>query len=216
MNHFQNFRLLMLVALIAASSGCQSLGPNATAGGLFGATGGGLMGAAIGASEGKSGEGALIGALAGGVAGTAIGDQADQADARQRDRFYQRQQAASDAAVTMEQVIHMTRSGVGDELIVNQINLSGAAAPPTPDDLILLKTNGVSDAVIQALQSVPRPMYPVANLQRRPATVFVQPDGYCPAPYFGPPVIVHPHHYPAPFHRPHCRPGNRASFAVSF
>jgi hypothetical protein len=54
--------------------------------------------------------------------------------------------------VTMSDVIHMTRSGVSDPVIVSRIQTNGMAQSPSVDDVIMLSQQGVSDAVISAMQ----------------------------------------------------------------
>jgi thiol-disulfide isomerase/thioredoxin len=58
------------------------------------------------------------------------------------------------AAVTVDDVIAMSRAMVGDELILNQIKYHGMAAPLRPADVIALHQRGVSPAVISAMQTV--------------------------------------------------------------
>ncbi len=202
-----------------AVAGCQSYRPNTVAGGLLGSTTGGLMGAAIGSSEGKSGEGALIGALAGGVTGAALGNQADQANLQQEQLATQKAMMAQQAAVTFEQVIQMSQSGLSDEVIINQIQSSGIARRPTTNDLIQLKNSGLNDSVIGALQSTriasaqnfaPPNSYPPSSYSPNP-TIYVdrQYVPVCPAP----PVIYRP----IPHRYPHRYAGRgRAGFAVQF
>jgi hypothetical protein len=177
-----------------------------------GALGGGLLGAGIGAlvgdAVGNAGAGTAIGAGMGALTGAAIGAEMDETEARNRAMIEQqlgRQVAAG--AVTPEEVISMTAAGVDDPLIINHIRSHGTAAPLGAGELISLKQQGVSPAVIEAMQTTPPP---------RPATVVRQA-----AP---PPVIVEEYHYGYPFwgppprcyrHRPrYARPGVSWGVAV--
>jgi hypothetical protein len=54
--------------------------------------------------------------------------------------------------VTMSDVIHMTRSGVSDQVIVSRIQANGMAQSPSVDDVIALSQEGVSDYVIASMQ----------------------------------------------------------------
>ena len=195
--------VLGAVVGLCVQVGCQTARPNTAAGGLFGAAAGSVLGAAIGAHEGKIGEGALIGGLAGGSLGGLMGNQADQADARDA-RLYQAQlQSQRDAAISMDQVVQLTRSGLSDDVIANQIQRQGILASPTNNDLILLKQNGVSDRVIAALQSAP-----IAGNQLPVQTpLVVQPDVMVVDPVC-PPVLLGP--LPPPHYR-HFHPGHRRS-----
>lgn len=185
--------LALLCSLGAAfQSGCQTARPNTLSGSALGATTGGLIGASIGSHDGKTGEGALIGAIAGGITGAALGNQADA-----QEQQWQRQQSdlamrANQNAVSQIQVTQLTQSGLSDELIINQINSNGMTNRPSTDDLIRLKSSGVSDEVIRAMQTSSRPVS--AQNQRRavPVTTVFEVEPYCPAP----PVIIH--HHPVP------------------
>lgn len=55
--------------------------------------------------------------------------------------------------VTFADVIHMTKHGVSDAVIVSHIQANGVATRPSVDDVIVLSQEGVSDYVITALQS---------------------------------------------------------------
>jgi hypothetical protein len=182
-------------------------------GGLLGGTTGGMVGAAIGSHEGKTGEGALIGALAGGVTGAAIGNQTDVANIRYQQTVNENAIAAQQAAVTMDQVIQMTQSGLSDELIQNQIKANGIAQRVSTNDLIQLKSQGVSDLVIRQLQttgSQPPPVNPPPQLYAPRPVINVNPyhpPVYRQVPIFRPsPVILR-----GPVHR-HRRP--RAGFTL--
>ena len=73
---------IILAICCFSMTGCQTTGPNTTAGGLLGGTTGGILGAAIGSREGSAGEGAIIGAVAGGLTGATLGNHADQQELR--------------------------------------------------------------------------------------------------------------------------------------
>lgn len=209
--------ILAIAALsILTTTGCQSFHPNATTGGLLGATTGGLVGASIGSHEGKSGEGALVGALAGGLTGAAIGDQIDQTELRAQQIDNARVARIQQSAVSIQDVVQMSQSGLGEELIVNQINANGIASRASTQDLIQMKSNGVSDPVISAFQNGPlagsntmqlrRPVEPMA-VAPRPVLIEPQLVPVCPAP----PVLHYP---PPPRFRRAARP--RAGFRFEF
>ncbi len=168
-------------------------------GGLTGAGAGAL----IGDSVGNAGAGTAIGAGIGALTGAAIGSEMDDMEARNRAMIAQqlgRQVAAN--AVSMDDVVAMTRSGVDDELVVNHIQIHGTTAPLKATDLIVLQQQGVSTRVIKAMQTPPA----------RPAVV-AQPVSR--------PVIVEEHHYvsPPPYYhrrpRHHCPPSG-VSWGMSF
>ena len=122
--------------------GCQTVRPGAATGGAFGSFAGALTGASIGATEGKAGEGALIGALAGGTVGSLAGNAIDRQVERDRFEFQQAQAQRLSTAVDVNEVIRMSQSGLGSDVIASQIQSQGVARRPTIDELILLKKPG--------------------------------------------------------------------------
>jgi outer membrane lipoprotein SlyB len=189
-------RILSACLLLAAilSCGCKS-GSYAQRGGILG----GLAGAGIGAAAGESGgdavPGALIGGAVGALAGSVIGDGMD-ADLARRQEIETRIGRQLAAAVTIEDAIAMTRAGLSDDVITAHIRASGVARPLSVNDLIYLRDQGVSDAVIKAMQLTPRPV-PVAAPPPRPVII----EEYHYDPWCAPPPFWHHRHYH------HARPG---------
>ena len=127
--------LLLLIGLVpmTMSSGCCSpyhSDQGALAGGLLGAGTGAVVGHALGNTAG----GALvrhIGALSGAAIGHAQGrrrSEKPQMIAQQLGR------QVDPGAVTINDVLAMTRAHVNDDLIINHINAHGMAAPLQTDD----------------------------------------------------------------------------------
>jgi len=145
---------LTTALLGSAFAGCAT-GPFATSGTLGGGLAGGAIGALAGLGSDRAAEGAAIGAVTGGLLGNATGNALDQNVnyANARDAAFLQQ--ARSQALTTDQVIQMSRNGVGEQLIVNQMRTNGVLAPLTTNDMILLKQNGVSDNVISAWQQTP-------------------------------------------------------------
>jgi hypothetical protein len=201
------------VAVAVCLGGCQSTGPNRALGTAFGGMAGGLTGAAIGTQEGKAPEGALFGALTGMAAGSAVGGALD--NQVERDRM-DAQQAANEAnlnAISFEQVIQMTRSGLSDDIVASQIYNQGVVRKPTFGDLMMLKNNGVSDATIYALQNAPvAGAGALVATHRIPATTV----------YYEEPSVFYyptPHHWCHPYHRPfgsRHRHGSHVGFSFGF
>lgn len=149
-------RILQLALLAICSvffCGCQTMGPHARAGSGIGGSTGALAGAAIGSHRGNTLEGAIIGGALGTLAGATIGDSADEMEYRNRLIHQNEIRQVQQAAVTADQLIQMTASGLSDELIINQIQTSGCASNLSTNDLIALKQRGVSDRVISAYQN---------------------------------------------------------------
>jgi hypothetical protein len=55
--------------------------------------------------------------------------------------------------VTLDDVLHMTRSGVSDTVIASHIQTQGVMTRPSVDDVVALSQAGVSDFVITVLQN---------------------------------------------------------------
>ena len=203
---------LVLTTSLLSLSGCQSTGPNAAGGGLLGGLTGSMIGASIGAHDGKATEGALIGAVAGGVAGAAIGDQVDEQHSEYQRQAMAQAEAINQSMVTLPQVIQMMQGGLSDEVIVNQIKTAGFSGRLNTTDLILLKQQGVSDRVIQELQSSQRMHTAPGVIQPVAVPVPVQPYG--PAMIHHPPIFNGHHGHRGMIHFPN-RPmvrGGRVSF----
>ena len=190
----------------------------ATVGGVAGAVIGGI----IGHQNDETPEGALIGGAVGALAGGLLGRQQDQDLQRQRyyqqQAYYQQQQQAyvqqqqiRASGVSLADVASMSRSGVGESLIINQLQTKGVQRRLEVADIISLHQQGVSDTIITAMQSAPLSTQVAAASQSRyqpaPQRVVVREQ---PVFYSRPPVVVertyvqpypvtrhHYYHYPA-------------------
>lgn len=161
---------------------------------LVGSAAGALLGGVIGHQSDNTADGAVLGAMAGGLTGAVIGDAQDERDRAIAHASY----VESAKAVTNFDLIRMTKSGVSDEVIINTVKTQGGRIDLSPDAVIELKANGVSDRIVVEIQQA-------AQSQAPPETVAVTP----------PPgiVIVHPvavgvgydhhhHHHRRHWHRP--------------
>ncbi|MEX0586939.1 MAG: glycine zipper domain-containing protein [Pirellulales bacterium] len=172
---------LTLAALSA--TGCRS--PyRSDQGALLGGLGGAGVGAIVGNQLGNTGAGAAIGAITGAVAGGAIGNELDEIEARNRAEIQARLgRPPGPGAVSIEDVIDMSRAGVNEQVLVDHIRARGAARVPNKDDLIVLSQHGVSARVIRALQEPPA----AREVVHVPASA---------------PVVIHEYPYD-PWYRPH-------------
>jgi hypothetical protein len=161
---------------------------------LGGATGAGA-GALVGAATGHTLAGTLIGGGLGAVTGGAIGAGFDEVEAKNRAMIEaQLGQQIVPGAVTIDDVITMTKSGVNEDLIATHVRNNGMVAPLTAQDLIALQEQGVNQRVVQAMQTPPpQPVRRMAG----PAPVLVEEVYYAPPPpYWGP--------YCGPYWGPRC------------
>tara|TARA_R110002049_G_scaffold2750_4_gene22015 strand:- start:208825 stop:209499 length:675 start_codon:yes stop_codon:yes gene_type:complete len=195
---FQSLTVLALASIFCQTASAQvGKQRGATLGGLAGAVAGGL----IGDNNGEAGAGAVIGGLVGAVTGGVLGDAADKENAiRNQQYYYQQQQqqiAQVQSAVTINDVVNMSRSGLSDQVILNQVHQRGFAQQLRVPDIIGLHQQGVSESVISALQSAPAAGQTVA----RPIVTPVQP----PVVYehVTTPIIVREHHVVPHYAPPH-------------
>jgi hypothetical protein len=136
-----------------------------------------------------------------------VGGALDDIDARNRAQIAAtmgRQPAPG--AVSMDDVVAMSRAGVDEQLIVNHVNNNGMNRPIQSGDLIFLQTNGVSSRVISAMQQprvVAGPPGPVV-VEGGPPVMVAQPVYYAP-----PPPLWGPPYYRA------CGPGPSVAWGVS-
>ncbi|TWU50922.1 hypothetical protein Poly51_42150 [Rubripirellula tenax] len=180
MEHLLMSRTILLFATIAcavtlpqtahAQAGTQR---GATLGGL----GGAVAGAIIGDHNGEAGAGAAIGGVIGAVTGGLLGNANDKQRAAQQQQqyYYQQQQQtyATQSSVSIQDVISMSRSGLSEGVIINQINQRGTQVTLQVPDIIALHQQGVSENVISALQRAPSGSQRIA---RAPEPVYVAPS----------------------------------------
>jgi len=146
---------------------------------------GGLLGAGTGAVVGKAlgstAAGALFGAGVGAITGAAVGEGLDEIEARNRAMIAaQLGREVGPGPVSIEEIVMMVKAGVEDELIINHIRANGVTRQPGPHEIVTLRQEGVSAAVIRAIQDA-------AHTGPRSAVVIRE------AP--PPPVIIEEYHY---------------------
>ena len=209
-------KLLLFVAAIfpcavfrkAAAQGNTQRG--ATLGGIAGA----VAGAAIGGNNGETGAGTAIGGIIGAVAGGLLGNAEDKQQAYQSQRQYQQSQRQlqeyQSTAVSSEDVIAMTRHGLSEQIIINQIQQRGVETQPQVADIIALHQQGVSENIITVMQQAQhRPntrSNVTANAARNPSPQIWHGSAIAPThrypviPYYPPPRcyyypdLIYPHH----------------------
>jgi Glycine zipper/WXXGXW repeat (2 copies) len=175
-------KVLTGIGLLSLLSGCMTptgepdyTGSGALIGGASGATLGAL------ADEGAPGAGALIGGAAGVIAGGLIGHSMDQQAQAARSApppaYYNSPPAT--AAPSVEDVKAMTRAGVSEDVIIQQINNTHAVYHLDANAIIDLKNSGVSQKVIAAMINTATPVVAPAPPPPQPEPVVVAPGpGY--------------------------------------
>jgi uncharacterized protein YcfJ len=196
-------RITMLAPVLAATAllaaGCQS---TADQGALFGGATGAVLGGVVGHQFHNTAGGALLGAGAGALTGAVVGNKIDESEARNRALIEQRLgHAVSPGAVSIEDVIAMTRAGVNEQVIVTHVNNNGVARPVNTSDITYLTQNGVSSRVIQAMENPARAAGPqTVVVQGAPPPVIVEERYY--DPYWGPHYYRPYPYYGGYYHRP--------------
>jgi len=114
------------------------------------------VGAVIGHQMGKGKEGAMIGAAVGAASGVLLGHKEDIADEQETTArnvaHMEAERQASQRAMSNFDVIGMAQSQISDAIIINTIQDRGCAFDTSPNGIIALKKDGVSDTVIMAMQ----------------------------------------------------------------
>lgn len=156
--------------------GCSSMN-HTEAGAANGAGIGAITGAIIGSHSGNGGAGALIGAATGGLAGSLIGNAEDAREERDVAIAQANHERMARAAIKNHDVIEMAHNGVSDSVIMGAIRSQGGAFELSPQTIIVLKQQGISDPLIQFMQqhnyvSATEPIV----VKQRPATVVTSPS----------------------------------------
>lgn len=183
--------------VMVTSLGCASASHTeraAAAGAVLGTT----AGAIIGHQSGHGAEGALVGAATGALAGGLVGN-AQEARQERDEAIAQASYSRTHTELTNTDLIRMTASGLADDVVITVIRTQGGSFDLSPDGLITLKANGVSDEVIQAVQlSATAPTTKSASTAVS-GVVVVRPVAVrAVAPV---PVRYHPRRKPRAFHR---------------
>jgi len=132
--------------------GCSSMN-HTQAGAANGAGLGAVTGAIIGSHTGDGGVGALIGAATGGLAGSLIGNAEDERVERDVAVAQAHHEQKARAAIRNSDVLEMSHNGVSDSVIMGSIRSRGGAFDLHPQTLIALKQQGLSDPLIEFMQS---------------------------------------------------------------
>ena len=75
------------------------------------------------------------------------------------------QTSSASRAMTVDDVLKMVEVKLGEDLIIAQVRKNGKPFTLSPDDLVRLKTGGVSDAVIRVMLDPQAPPQPAAALK---------------------------------------------------
>lgn len=139
------------ISLLLLAAGCSSM--THTEKGLLAGTGlGAGAGALVGSMTGNAGAGAAIGSVLGAMAGGLTGNAIDNAEQRGAARAAAALEAQR-PRVSLQDVVRMTHQHLPDHLIINEIRTTNSVYDLSPNDVIYLKSQGVSDPVITEMQN---------------------------------------------------------------
>jgi hypothetical protein len=187
---------------------------NDTASGTFlGGALGAITGAAV-AGRKDRGAGALIGAGVGAVTGNLLGRSKDVADERRAANgamaVGQMNAQTAAMAVTDNDIVQMTRAGISDDVIISTMRSRGTRVDLSPQSLIALRQQGVSDRVVMAAQQMSAgsgyvpgaaPLGPTVVSEIPPPPAVIVAPAYRPYPYWYHPRPYYYGHYH--HHHPH-------------
>lgn len=201
----------MALVITAFTSSLLMAQQRAKDGAVLGGVAGAIIGGIAGHQNDETPEGIAIGGAVGAIAGGLLGNAQEKQmirDYEHQQYHYQQRQVAISRAVSLNDVVALTQSGLSPNLIVSQIRKQGVTQRIGVPEIIMLHQNGVSEAVIQEMQNahlagtttVVR-QTPVTVIEQRPA-VIVDPN---------PRVIIHGGYStrgPRHGHYPHRAGGN--------
>jgi len=146
--------LLTVLIFALAISGCETNKTRVAEGAGIGGAVGALAGGIIGHQSGSGVGGALIGGAVGAGAGALVGAQIDKPNAKQPAASGGAIAQSSPAGqVTVQQVVDLTKQGSTGDAIIAKIKATNSRYTLTQDDINYLKSQGVSQRVIEAMQA---------------------------------------------------------------
>ena len=149
---YKIFILTVCLALALSAIGCQNTQTRATEGAVVGGVLGAAAGGIIGHQSHHGAEGAGIGAAVGAISGAIIGSQIQKQP--QSGQAAPATQATSSNQMTIQQVVDLTKQGAHEAVIIDKIHLTNSKFTLTPEDIVYLKQQGVSQKVIDAMQGL--------------------------------------------------------------
>ena len=149
--------LLLTGVLLMTGSGCSTMN-NTEAGALGGGVIGAGVGTILGAATGHPLAGAAIGGAGGALVGGAVGNAEDRQDRRE---IRAAQQWSAQNQMSLPDVVKLTHDHINDRLIIQQMDTTYSNFQVRAEDITYMKQQGVSDAVIMAMQQrrTPPPGY---------------------------------------------------------
>lgn len=141
----RHFYLFVILVFIFVVCGCQTNKTRVAEGAGIGGTAGAIVGGILGYQSGHPLQGAAIGGAVGAGAGAIVGAQINKPT--------QDPQSQVSAQLTMQQIVDLTKLGVSSDKIISKIKATNPKYSLTADDIDYLRKQGVSQRVIETMQS---------------------------------------------------------------
>ena len=142
--------LFLCLSIMVLTLGCESNKSRVAEGAVIGGLLGGAAGGIIGHQSGHGGEGAGIGIAAGVLTGALIGSQIEKHKADPK--YAAVSPGANQNQMSLQQIIDLSKQGVHEDVIIDKMRLSGSKYILSTQDMDYLKSQGVSQKVINAMQ----------------------------------------------------------------
>ncbi len=139
------FYLSAILVFVFVLCGCETNKTRVAEGAGIGATAGAIVGGILGYQSGHPMQGAAIGGAVGAGTGAIVGSQINKPTTNL--------QAQASAQLTMQQIVDWTKQGVSSDEIISKIKAANPKYSLTADDIGYLKKQGVSQRVIETMQS---------------------------------------------------------------
>lgn len=148
-----NFYVLICLPLLLAGIGCQNTQSRVVEGSVIGGLLGAAAGGIIGHQSHHGGEGAAIGAAAGVVTGAIVGSQIPK-DNQSNEQSMETtpEQSINYNQMSISQIIELYKQGANDTMLIEKIHFSKSKYNLTEEDINYLKSQGISQIVIDAMQ----------------------------------------------------------------
>lgn len=138
-----------VLVLAGCAENRTRIGEGVGFGGILGAAAGGI----IGHQGGHGWEGALIGGAAGAAGGAMVGSQMEKQPNVVEAPPVVASANGPSGNLTMQNIVDMSKQGVSGDTIISQIQSTRSTYVLTADDISYLRSNGVSQRVIEAMQA---------------------------------------------------------------
>jgi len=140
------FYISVILVFIFIVSGCQSNKTRVAEGAGIGGAVGALAGGILGYQSGHPLQGVAIGGAIGAGTGAVVGAQIKKP-------VQEAGQTQASVQISMQQIVDWTKQGISSDEIITKIKAANPRYALTADDLDYLRREGVSQRVIETMQT---------------------------------------------------------------